>query len=32
MPEGLLDSFTGEEVADLLAFLRRTEAGAESGK
>jgi putative heme-binding domain-containing protein len=32
MPESLLDSFTGEEIADLLAFLRRTEAGAGSGK
>ena len=32
MPEGLLDSFTREEIADLLAFLLRTEAGAGSGK
>jgi putative heme-binding domain-containing protein len=32
MPEGLLDSFTGEEIADLMAFLFRTEAGAASEK
>ena len=27
MPEGLLDSFTKQEILDLLAFLRRPLAG-----
>ena len=32
MPEGLLDSFTKQDILDLLEFLLRTEAGAGAGE